>query len=119
MAELFEKANVTDYIPYLELKEKLNKSINKLIERYTEKWNAYVCVPSTFISSKQSEYYAENKEIADFECQYIINTQLSDGSWNIAWTWNDFPNEWAISKNWWKGQVIIQNLLYLKGFDII
>lgn len=119
MAELFEKANATEYIPYAELKEKLKKSVNKLIERDTEKWKAYVCVPSTFISSKQSEYYAENKEIADFECQYIMDTQLPDGSWDIAWTWDNYPNEWAISKNWWKGQIIIQNLLYLKGFEVL
>ncbi len=119
MAELFKQANATEYIPYAELKEKLNKSVNKLIERDTEKWKAYVCVPSTFISSKQSEYYAENKDIADYECQYIINTQLSDGSWNIAWRWDEYPDEWAISKNWWRGQIIIQNLLYLKGFERI
>ncbi len=119
MAELFEKAVATEYIPYAELKEKLKKSVNKLIERDIAKWKAYVCVPSTFITSKQSEYYADNKEIADYECRYIMDTQLPDGSWNIAWKWNGYPNEWAISKNWWRSQLIIQNLLYLKGFGSI
>ncbi len=48
---------------------------------------------------------------------YCLNTQLADGSWNIGWSWGgNYPDEWAISKNWWKGQWIIQNLLYLKGF---
>ncbi len=119
MAELFEKAGATAYIPHAELKEKLHKSINKLIERDISKWSAYVCQPSCFISSKDSEYYPDNKDIADYECEHIINTQLEDGSWNIGWRWDKFPDEWAISKNWWKGQYVIQNLLYLKGFGRI
>ena len=120
MAELFEKANATHLIPYKELKEKLRKSVNNLIERDTSKWSVYVCQPSTFIHSQDSEYYAANKEIAEFECEYIIKTQEDDGSWNIGWTWcSNFPDEWAISKNWWKSQWIIQKLLYLKGFGMV
>lgn len=120
MAELFEKGNATEYIPFDELKKKLHKSINKLIVTDISKWSSYVCQPSCFINSKDSEYYLANKEIADYECEHIINTQLADGSWNIGWTWGgNYPDEWAISKNWWKGQWIIQNLLYLKGFELL
>lgn len=120
MAELFEKGKATEYIPFDELKEKLHISINKLIVTDTSKWSGYACQPSCFINSKESEYYLANKEIADYECKHIINTQLADGSWNIGWTWGgNYPDEWAISKNWWKGQWIIQNLLYLKGFELL
>ncbi len=120
MAELFEKGNATDDIPFEELKKKLHQSINKLIVTDTSKWSGYVCQPSCFINSKESEYYPANKEIADYECEHIMKTQLVDGSWNIGWTWGgNYPAEWAISKNWWKGQWIIQNLLYLKGFGLL
>ena len=119
MAELFEKGKATEYIPFKELKDKLHKSVNRLIVTDTTKWSGYVCQPSCFITSKDSEYYPDNREIADYECEYIISTQLLDGSWNIGWSWTDFPEEWAVSKNWWKGQYVIQNLLYLKGFGRI
>lgn len=119
MAELFESANAEKYIPFDELKRKLHKSVHKLIETDTSKWNSYTCKPSCFFTSKQSEYYWENKDIADYECAHIINTQLPDGSWNITWNWEDYPEEWAVSKNWWKGQVIIEKLLYLKGFGLL
>ena len=72
--------------------------------------------PSQFIESRKSEYYAANKEMAEYECEFIIKTQLEDGSWDIPWQWEDYPDEWAISKNWWKSHVIILNLLYLRGF---
>ena len=119
MAELFKKANAEKYIPAEELKQKLHRSVKKLIVTDISRWNEYVCQPSCFFNAKASEYYAENKEIADYECEHIINTQLPDGSWNIAWSWADYPEEWAISKNWWKGQLIIEKLLYLKGFGLL
>ncbi len=119
MAELFESANAEKYIPFDELKQKLHKSVHKLIVTDISKWSNYVCQPSCFFTSKESEYYSENKDIADYECEHIINTQLPDGSWNIAWSWKDYPEEWAISKNWWKGHGIIEKLRYLKGFGLI
>ncbi len=117
MKEYIEEAGAVRLIPYNLLKEKLHETVNRLIEKDTSKWGTYACKPSQFLSSKDSEYYCDNKELCDFECDYIINSQLSDGSWDIPWSWDDFPDEWAISKNWWKGHVIVMNLLYLKGFD--
>lgn len=119
MKEYIEKANITELIPYEELSQKLHQAVNKLICKDTSQWGGYVCKPLAFLNSKDSEYYLDNKEIADYQCEYIVNTQLEDGSWDITWSWEDYPDEWAISKNWWKGQVIIENLLYLKGFGVI
>lgn len=119
MKEYIEKANIKELIPYEELSQKLHQAVNKLICKDTSQWGGYVCKPLAFLNSKDSEYYLDNKEIADYQCEYIINTQLEDGSWDILWSWENYPDEWAISKNWWKGQVIIENLLYLKGFGMI
>jgi len=71
--------------------------------------------PSQFFSNSGSIFYKDNKEIADYECDFITRTQLEDGSWSIPWGWNGYPEEWAVSKNWWKGSGAVLNLLYLKG----
>lgn len=65
--------------------------------------------------SRGSIFYADNKDIADYECDFIMRTQLDDGSWLIPWGWSDYSDEWTVSKNWWKGNGAIHNLLYLKG----
>lgn len=116
MLEYVEKAGLTDLIKYDLLKAGLHEAIKRFIVADKSKWGAYICKPSDFFNMKSSEYYEENREIAEYECEFILNTQLEDGSWDIPWTWKDFPNEWAISKNWWKGNNIVLNLLYLKGF---
>jgi hypothetical protein len=74
------------------LRAKLIKQVETSITRDTDIWQtSYTCKPSQFI----------------------------DGSWNITWKWTAWPEEWAVSKNWWKSCVIILNLLYLKGFGRI
>ena len=119
MAEHIETAGMTHLFAYDDLKQKLHQAVHRLIDTDTTRWHLYVCRPSEFLCSRQSEYYAENRDIAEYECDFIAQTQLEDGSWPIPWSWADYPEEWAVSKVWWKGAVILQNLLYLKGFDRI
>jgi len=117
LMEYLEKANTTDIIDLVSLKNKLKEQVKNCITRDTDKWkSSYICKPSQFFNSPNSIFYSENKEIAEYECEFIIKTQLDDGSWNITWEWGQYPDEWAISKNWSKSHVIIQNILYLRNF---
>lgn len=120
LMQYVEEAGVTDVFDIDVLKNKLKKQVTYSITRNTDEWEtSYVCKPSQFFNSRESIFYIDNKEIADFECEFIIRTQLDDGSWNITWKWADYPEEWAISKTWWKSNNIITYMLYLKGFDKI
>ncbi|MDD2431441.1 MAG: hypothetical protein PHD88_05430 [Firmicutes bacterium] len=117
LLEYCEAANNHDLFDLHLLKTKLITQVKNCITRNTADWEtSYICKPSQFFSSPDSIFYPGNEDIADFECNYIKRTQLEDGSWNIPWSWSDYPNEWAISKNWWKSTGIIINLLYLRGF---
>lgn len=110
------EAAVIDVIDLDAMEEKLRQTVKDSITQDVSKWeNSYICKPSQFFYSKDSMFYAENQQIADFECEFICKSQLEDGSWDIPWGWEDYPEEWSISKNWWKGHVVIVNLIYLKG----
>ncbi len=119
LAEYLLEAKATNLIPYEAFESKLNQLACKLICKDVGEWSNYVCKPSQFVRSRSGEIYTAIKELAEFECNYIIETQLGDGSWDIPWKWADYPNEWAISKNWRKSDVAISNLLYLRGFGKI
>jgi len=116
MAEFIEEAGCESFFPFSDLKTRLHQSVRRLIVTDKSRWGGYVCKPSQFFNTRKSEYYAENAELAEYECEFIASTQLADGSWNIPWKWDAYPEEWVVAKNWWKGQVILENLLYLKGF---
>lgn len=102
-----------------EFKKLLQKQIKQVITYDTKIWSTdYICKPSLFINSKSSDFYLENKEICDFEYEFILKTQNEDGSWEVTWDWNDYPEQWAISKNWWQSDIIIKNIKYIREFNL-
>lgn len=111
-----EEAGVTETIGLASLKERLRGQVKHNITENTAEWETgYVCRPSQFFNSRDSIFYTDNRDIAGYECEFIIRSQLEDGSWNIPWEWGDYPEEWAVSKNRWKGSGAVLNMLYLKG----
>jgi hypothetical protein len=117
--EYCEESGAADIIDCSALKERLREQVRFGITGNTDEWETgYVCKPSQFFNSRDSIFYEDNKEISDYECGFIKRTQLDDGSWNIPWGWNGYPEEWAVSKNWWKSNSIVLNMLYLKGIGI-
>lgn len=115
--EYLKELSIDNLINMKEFKLLLSKQIKSSITKDRSKWEIdYVCKPSQFIHSNTSDFYLENKEICDYECEFISNTQLSDGSWAITWKWDEYPEEWYISKNWWKSDWIIKYLKFIYSF---
>lgn len=102
------------------LEEKLRRQVSHLITKDKQAWeNSYICRPSQFFYQKDSVWYRDNQDWAEYECDFIRATQEVDGGWAIHWSWQAYPDEWSISKNWWRGTVAVNNLLYLKGMGKI
>lgn len=117
LMEYSVEATVMDVFDMDALETKLKKLVKASITTDLAAWeSSYICKPSQFFRTKESIFYQDNEEIADYECEFIERTQLEDGSWNISWGWGDYPEQWSISKNWWKSNVILLNMLYvIKG----
>ncbi|WP_034439036.1 hypothetical protein [Clostridium ihumii] len=114
-----KECSILNLVNMDEFKELLQKQIKQVITYDTKIWNTdYICKPSLFINSKSSDFYLENKDICDFEYKFILKTQDDDGSWKVTWEWNDYLEQWAISKNWWKSDIIIKNIKYIREFDL-
>lgn len=97
---------------------KLKEQVNCNISKDTEKWKTDYCAfPSQFISSKNSPFYADNMEIAAAECRHIKENQLPDGAFVVPWQWYNDYKEYEIAVNWWKSDIIIKKLLYLKAVE--
>lgn len=120
MTELFEYCNKAGIVYLFDLeilKNKLCSDVKNCICQNTDEWDTnYVCKPSRFISSRNSIFYEDSKETAEYECDFIKKTQLESGAWSITWSWGAYDNEFAISANWWRSHFVIENLLYLKNF---
>lgn len=98
--------------------KKLKDQVNFNICRDMEKWGKeYVTMPSNFIGNKNSIFYSDNSGIANEECKFIKNSQLPDGSYPVTWIWCTEYKEQEIALNWWKSDLVIKNMLFLKGIN--
>ena len=99
-----------------EFESLLKEQIAHILTRDTDVWETeYVCKPSQFIHSRSSRFYAANKALCDYECEFISKTQKPDGTWAVTWDWGCAPEQWHISKNWWKADLIIKNVAFWKN----
>lgn len=116
LVHCLEDTNKASQYQTQELKNALQGQVKKFIERDTAKWTQYCYKPSQFINSPDNIFYAGNEEIMDTELDYILNKRNKEGVWDIVWNWGAYHNEYEISKNWWKSNIIINNLLLMRNF---
>lgn len=98
---------------------KLNEIIEKSICADVSRWDEYIPRPSTFFTNGNRRFYSEKfKELCTAECEFIRNTQLPDGSFNVPWNWGNDHKEWYVAENWIKSELVIDNMLFLRKFDL-
>ncbi|WP_310603363.1 hypothetical protein [Anaerosporobacter sp.] len=122
LVDVLKELNFGEY-DYTLLEERIKNLIKNSIEKDTSKWQYYTVRPSKYITSPQSIYYNENKDIVETEMKYLIETLPQDDVWGITWTWFDnnekYSKQFAISENWWKAVRVIENMILLKNFDFL
>lgn len=115
--EYCEISGIHDVIDMKAFREKMREQVNYSITQDTGLWeDRYICRPSLFFTSPRSIFYQDNKPIADYESEFILRTRMEGGVWDLTWKWDEFPEEWALARNWWKGDLAVKNMLYLKRF---
>ena len=116
MVEYCRKAGLSEELSIGELEKVLIQKVDKILTKDINLWGTgYVCKPSNLFSDKESFLYQSFSELADDECDFIMNMQKADGTWAINWQWSEDLEQWHIAKNWWKAHLIIMNLKFLQG----
>lgn len=109
------KASGADIADMAAFERKLRGQVRYNICPDREKWAAeYVTKPSDFHITRNSIFYADNTELAEHECDFIIDTQQPDGGFNITWQWYTEYKEFEVSANFWRAAVTLKNMVYLK-----
>lgn len=119
LLEYIAWAELQEHFPYVTLKEAVKMQSTQLISRDEGQWNGYSCRPSFFLKSPQSPGYAELAGLMHQELDHLLETRNPEGVWNLTWTWAGYEREFAISENWWKAHIVIENMLLLREFGQI
>ena len=119
---LYEDCAAADKAPFhLEaLRDCLGSFVRLTLDGAADKWGKeYAAMPSDLIPAKASVFYAENAEVVHAQCDYIRRSQLPDGSFIVPWQWWNDHQEYEIAALWWKGDIIVKNMLHLRAFDTL
>ena len=117
---LYEDVTAVGQAPFdmTALRECLDAQLRCCLDGAQEKWGKeYVAMPSDLIASKASPFYAANADVVHAQCDYIRRSQLPDGSFIVPWQWWNDHKEYDIAVLWWKGDIIVKNMLHLQAFD--
>lgn len=103
-----------------EMKDKLAQGVRACILADADRWgDGYCAMPSSFISKKGDPLCACFPEIVQREREFIMKTQEPSGAWKVTWQWGAYPDDFAVSANHWRSQIILKNLLFLRNTDAL
>jgi hypothetical protein len=94
-----------------------DEQAGKSIRQDADGWDGYTFRPSHWIKSPASALYNQNKALVERELDYLLSHRNAAGIWDITWRWESYPDEFAISANWWQADIAIKNVLLLDAFD--
>lgn len=98
--------------------QKLSEDVKRAVCPDTERWGKeYVCMPSQLVDRADSPLCGSVRQLIAAQCEFVKQHQQDDGAWPVTWSWGSYPEQFAISANWWRGDFAVKNLLFLRAFS--
>ncbi|WP_188208127.1 prenyltransferase/squalene oxidase repeat-containing protein [Alkalibacillus aidingensis] len=112
--------NRTMPYPLAEVMEKVLKLAEQTIEQDPSKWGQdYQTLPLDYIDHPEHPLCSRLGRLVEANLQYYVELMSSDGIWNITWSWNEYPEEFAISRRYWQGILTVNRYKILKNFGYL
>ncbi len=98
---------------------KLRQTIASCLISDPANWaSTYACKPSQFFRTPDDFGAKDYQELIQAEIDFLVKTQAKDGSWPVNWIWHsDYPREECLSLNWWKADIIIKEMCFVRNFS--
>lgn len=113
-----QKAKRDDVLPVGQLEDLLRNQVRNCLSQDTKLWQTdYVCRPSNLLLTPGNPFFPEHEVLARKEAKFIMTQVQEDGSFALPWKWDEYPEAWAISQRWWQGQVILQNIQFVRAIQ--
>ncbi|WP_151736066.1 hypothetical protein [Paenibacillus tengchongensis] len=116
LLESIRHSGLQQQFPYERLLAAAEERISRLLGNSAADWSGYSTRPSAFFETPNSIGYKANAALLERELDYILAGRNSDGVWDVTWSWEGYPQEFALSENWWKAVIAINNVLLLRAF---
>lgn len=121
--ELYEYCSTIEGFDLFDLglfKSALYSAIKNIVCTDSSKWfTEYVCKPSFYYDGYKLVFDILGMDLCRKEGELMLNNRLPDGSFPVTWLWHNDYKEYYVAENWWKSNILINNLLYLRDLKFI
>lgn len=93
--------------------------VHELIEKDRGDWGAYACRPSFFVDGPDHPLAEGNEDAIEAECDFLLSGRGADGVWGLSWSWGAYEREFAVAETWWKADVALRHVRFLRAFGRI
>ena len=119
MANDFQAMNgiqiLTDDFQVVLLKQMID-AISPLVSTW---FSSYAAKPSSLIKHHPSFGSIELKNILLSELHLALQERDEEGAWQITWSWDNYENEFEISKRHWRAIIALEYALLLNDFNML
>lgn len=101
--------------PYLD-EERLNELEEQHIEKNPENYPEYVLRPTHLIRTPAHPLYKKLQDLVEKDLDFLEKNVQPGGYFDINWSWGAYEEQFQISRNFWRSDLSIHNLLLLQAF---
>lgn len=98
----------------LTMQEKLSEDLRKTLVTDPARWLDYVLRPSMVFNAENREFHTHFTEAIQQEQAWLPSQAGEDGSWEISWQWGQYPESFAVAREWWKADHIVNYTRFLR-----
>ncbi len=59
------------------------------------------------------------RDLVEKDLEFLEGSLQEEGYWDINWAWRSYEDSFYVSRNYWRSDLCIHNLLLLKAFGKI
>lgn len=90
------------------------------VERDVSEWSSgYKALPLDFIDSPENPLCGKLGVLVEDNLNLYVEQLSNEGIWDISWNWGSYPEEFAVSRNNWKGILAVKRYKILKSFGYL
>jgi hypothetical protein len=90
------------------------------IDRDPSRWFvSYATLPTDLIESPSDPQFEDEREGIEAALDGFLSCRNEAGVWDISWTWDLYPEAFAVSRHWWQGVMALERVKLLHTFGRI
>ena len=102
-----------------QIEDTLKLAVSKLVNLNEAEWVNYVPTPLEFIQMDSKDFFGIEKKYIDQNLDYLQDRLEEAGRILPSWQWDNYKEDWEISKLEWTGILTLEALLSLRKFNRI